>query len=42
MDKLSGLAHKMTGKSSGSNNNSGAGQEDYVDKGELDASSHLR
>ena len=42
MDKLSGLASKLGGKSSGSgsntNSNSGAGgQEDYVDKGELEA-----
>ena len=36
MDKLSGLASKLSGKgsSSGSGSNSGAqGQEDYVDKG---------
>jgi hypothetical protein len=37
MDKLSGLASKLGGKSSHSGSNSGsgsAGQEDYVDKGE--------
>jgi hypothetical protein len=36
MDKLSGLASKLGGKGSNSGSNSGsAGQEDYVDKGEL-------
>lgn len=36
MDKLSGLASKLGGKGSHSGSNSGsAGQEDYVDKGEL-------
>jgi hypothetical protein len=36
MDKLSGLASKLGGKGSHSDSNSGsAGQEDYVDKGEL-------
>ncbi|KAJ5293589.1 hypothetical protein N7508_008410 [Penicillium antarcticum] len=36
MDKLSGLASKLGGKSSHSGSSSGStGQEDYADKGEL-------